>query len=472
MKMPALILVAVIVILAAAPANAQDVVNPPAKEQIEASAKKIKDLQKERIVALERRVEQLNALAQRAQAEPGEVMEATLLLFQARLDAAEKRADRIALYKNLVDLLKQYEELAIQRAQAARGTEAAFLKIRARRLEAEIHLEQAKVKNPDLAQPKIVVTSPKAKDVIITRQFVSQIHAWRHIEVRSLLSGYIEEIPVKEGQVVKQGDVLFKVAPMPYKARLDAELAEVKVAELDLKNAERLFQGKVVNQNEVAQFQAKLAKAQAKAKVAETDLNYTVDKAPFDGIIDRLRKQQGSLITEGDVFTTLSDNSLMWVYFNVPEALYLEYMAAAAKDNQGKIELMLANGKTFPHPGKIGAIEADFNSESGNIPFRADFPNPDRMLRHGMTGNVLFSRAQKDAIVIPQRATFEVLNKRYVYVVDENDVIHRREIVVQHELADTFVINKGVGVDDRIIVEGVRQVRDGEKVEYEIRSAD
>ena len=135
-----------------------------------------------------------------------------------------------------------------------------------------------------------------------------------------------------------------------------------------------------------------------------------------------------------------------------------------------KIELMLANGNKFPQTGKIGAIEAQFNNETGNIAFRADFPNPDGLLRHGQTGTVLISRTLKNAIVIPQRATFEILDKRYVYVVGKDDVVHQREIAVQNELDDIFVINKGLDVNDRIVLEGGRQVRDGEKVEYEFRS--
>ena len=130
---------------------------------------------------------------------------------------------------------------------------------------------------------------------------------------------------------------------------------------------------------------------------------------------------------------------------------------------------MLANGSKFQQTGKIGAIEANFNNETGNIPFRADFPNPDRLLRHGQTGTVLIHRTLKNAIVIPQRATFEILDKRYVYVVDEDDVVHQREITIQNELEDIFVIKSGLDVNDKIVLEGVRQVRDGEKVEYEFR---
>jgi membrane fusion protein (multidrug efflux system) len=327
-----------------------------------------------------------------------------------------------------------------------------------------------KKEQPQQENQKIVVTSPRAKDVIITQQYVCQIHAQRHINVRALQSGYIEEIAVKEGQAVKKGDVLFKILPALYRAKLDVELAEVQLAQLELNNNLKLFKDKVVSQNEVALSQAKLAKAQAKAKLAEAELNFTTVRAPFDGLVGIFQMQQGSLVREGDTVTTLSDNSVMWVYFNVPEARYFEYMANPGQEKEMRpIELVLANGNKFPHTGKIAAIEAKFNNDTGNIPFRADFPNPDRLLRHGQTGKVLISWTLKNAIMIPQRATFEILDKRYVYVVGKDDVAHRREIIVQHELDGIFVIQKGLDVNDRIILEGVRQVRDGEKVKYVFR---
>jgi membrane fusion protein, multidrug efflux system len=321
-----------------------------------------------------------------------------------------------------------------------------------------------------LPEHKIVVTSPKAKDVIITQQYVCQIHSQRHIKVCALENGFLEDIRVNEGQAVKKGDLMFKIVPTLYQARLDAELAEARLAELELKNTERLLKENVVSPNEVALYDAKLAKAKAKAKLAEAELHFTSVRAPFDGIVDRLHEQLGSLIKEGDVLTTLSDNSVMWVYFNVPEARYLDYMAGVGQDNESrKIELVLANGSKFPHSGKIGAIEAKFNNETGNIPFRADFPNPAGLLRHGQTGNVLIHRTLNNAIVIPQRATFEILDKRYVYVVDKDNLVHQRDIVVQNEMDDIFVIKSGLAVNDKIVLEGVRQVRNGEKVEYEFR---
>jgi membrane fusion protein (multidrug efflux system) len=333
-------------------------------------------------------------------------------------------------------------------------------------------------------QHRIVVTSPLARDVVITQQYVCQIHSQRHIEICALERGYLERIPIKEGQAVKSGDLLFKIVPILYNARLEAASAEVRTAQLEVENAKKLFQDKVVSQVDVALHEAKLAKAQAEAKLAQAELNFTSITAPFDGIVDRLHEQQGSLVEEGNMLTTLSDNRMMWVYFNVPEARYLEYMAGQQRDGEGQhadrdsshnrtdseqIELVLADGSKFPHHGKIGAIEADFNNETGNIAFRADFSNPDGLLRHGQTGTVLIHRMVHDALVIPQRASYEILDKRYVYVVGQDGVVHQREIVIQNELDDIFVIESGLDVNDRIVLEGVRQVHDGEKVESEFR---
>lgn len=319
---------------------------------------------------------------------------------------------------------------------------------------------------------KIVLTSPMVKDVTITQQYVCQIHSQRHIEVCAWEAGRLEEIPIREGQLVKQGDVLFKIVPTLYQAKLDAENAEVRLAEIKYLNAKKLAEGvnPIVSQQDVAQHQAELAKVQAKARQAEAELNFTVVAAPFDGIIDRLQKMHGSKITEEDILTTLSDNNVMWVHFNVPEARYFEDKAAQGQHKEDpKIELVLANGCTFPHAGKLASMGGKFNSETGNTTYRADFPNPDRLLRHGQTGTVLIHRTLHNAIVIPQRATFEILDKRYVYVVGKDNVAHQREIVVQHEMDDIFVIKSGLDPSDKIVLDGVRQVHEGEKVEYEFR---
>ena len=166
----------------------------------------------------------------------------------------------------------------------------------------------------------------------------------------------------------------------------------------------------------------------------------------------------------------------------MPEARYFEYKAELEKSGDAnaspdgsssdrlRIELRLANGRIFPQSGKIGAIEADFNNMTGNIPFRADFSNPGGLLRNGQTGTILIHSTLKDALVIPQRATFEILDKRYAYVVDEKNVVHQRDITIDSEQDDIFVIADGLLASDKIIVEGIRQVRDGSEIRYEFRA--
>lgn len=318
---------------------------------------------------------------------------------------------------------------------------------------------------------KIISTSPMVKDVVLTRKYVCQLHSLNHTNIRALKPGYLEQITIKEGQTVKKGDPLFKIVPILYQTKLDAALAEAKLAQLEYNNSNRLFKDKVVSSAEVALYEAKLAKANANAKQLEAELGFATVKAPFDGIIDRLFEQQGSLVKEGDNLTNLSDNSVMWAYFNVPEARYLGYEASKGREKEDqRIELALANGKKFAHIGKFETIEANFNSQTGNIPFRADFPNPDALLRHGQTGSVLIHHTLRDALVIPQRATYEILDRRYVYVVDKDNVVHQREIVVKDELEDVFILKSGLDVADKIVLEGVRQVRNGEKTECEFRS--
>ncbi|MEZ6089151.1 MAG: efflux RND transporter periplasmic adaptor subunit [Pirellulaceae bacterium] len=320
------------------------------------------------------------------------------------------------------------------------------------------------------AKHKIIATSPVAQDVTLTQQYVCQIHSRRHIEVCALEGGYLKAIQVNEGQHVDAGQSLFHILPTLYEARLDADMAEARLAQVEFDNTENLVQQNIVSPQELKLAKAKLAKALAKVNLARAEMNFADIKAPFSGIIDRLHEQEGSLVEEGAMLTTLSDNSVMWVYFNVPEARYLEYQAAlnnGQSEDTLNVELRLANHEIFSQIGKIGAIEADFDSETGNIAFRADFPNPDGLLRHGQTGTVLIHHLEPDVIVIPQRATFEILAKKYAYVIDDQNTVHQREIVIENEMDDIFVISQGLEPHEKIILEGIRQVRDGETIDYE-----
>ena len=309
-----------------------------------------------------------------------------------------------------------------------------------------------------------LVTSPLQKDTLVTKEYVAQIHAISHIELRALEKGYLQNIYVDEGQVVKKGQLMFKIMPMIYEAETQRAQAEANFAEIEYKNTKSLADSNVVSKNELALGKAKFDKAKAELGLAKAHLGFTEIRAPFSGIMDHFQGRLGSLVNEGDLLTTLSDNSKMWVYYNVPEAEYLDYKTQIIKEGALKVELQMANNKLFDYPGLVETIEADFNNETGNIAFRATFPNPKGLLRHGETGNILVKLPIKNALIIHQKATFEVLEKKYVYVLDKDNVIRSREITIEAELPHIFVVKSGLKTTDKILLEGLRQVKENEKI--------
>lgn len=308
------------------------------------------------------------------------------------------------------------------------------------------------------------VTNPIQKDTTLIKEYVAQIHSVRHIELMAQERGYLQQIYVDEGQAVKKGQLLFKIMPNVYEAELQKSKAEANYTEIEYKNTKKLADGNVVSPNELALAKAKFDKAKAEMALSKVHLQFTEIRAPFDGIIDRFHVRPGSLVDEGELLTELSDNSSMWVYYNVPEAEYLDYKSKADNGTKMKVNLKMANGELFDYPGVVETIEADFNNETGNIPFRATFPNPKRLLRHGETGDIEMPVKFKNALLIPQKATFEVLEKKYVYVVDKENVVKSREIEISAELPYLFVVKSGLSVGDRILLEGLRQVKENEKI--------
>ncbi|WP_395743009.1 efflux RND transporter periplasmic adaptor subunit [Prosthecobacter sp.] len=311
-------------------------------------------------------------------------------------------------------------------------------------------------------KPQLVLTKPLKKDTLVAREYVCQIRSCRNIEMRALEKGYLEKSFVSEGQVVKEGDPMFKILPLVYQAELKSAEAEAQVSKVEYENTKRLTDNKVVSDKELAISKAKWEQKVAEVNLAQAHLGFTNINAPFPGLMDRLYLRNGSLVNEGDLLTTLSDNSEMWVYFNVPEAEYLDYMATEQTEERKKVELLMANGKIFNQKGRINVIEAEFNNQTGTIPFRADFQNPDRLLRHGETGNIRMTKMVKNALLVPKKSTFEILDHYYVYVVGKDNIIKQERIHVVEPVDDLYIVSSGVTTEDKIILEGMRQARDGD----------
>src|SRR5271156_5713895 len=313
------------------------------------------------------------------------------------------------------------------------------------------------------------VSKPFVKDLTLNDEYVCQIRAIQHIEIRSLEKGYLQNVLVDEGETVHQGQLLFQIKPTVYEADVQKSEAEVELSKIELQNNQALAEKDIISPTEAAMSAAKLAKVEAELELAKTHLGFTEIRAPFDGLVGRFGDiRLGSLLEENQLMTTLSDTHRLWVYFNVPEAQYLDYKQNKRKGVSQNVQLELANKEIYPEPGTIEVVESDFNSTSGNVAFRASFSNPHALLRYGQTGKILWPKKVKQAVIVPQKSTFEILDKRFMYVVDKNGVIHERAIKVASEEPNVYIVASGITPDEMFLLERQNKLDKGDKIRYKL----
>jgi RND family efflux transporter MFP subunit len=322
------------------------------------------------------------------------------------------------------------------------------------------------------------IVRPVVTDTAYTQEYVAEIIALQNVEVRARQKGFIEQIHVDEGQRVTKGQTLFTMSSrvlqqelVRAKATCQSTGAELRAAEIELTNAHKLLEKNVISATEYQMAEAKVEALRAKCEEAKSDeaqaqlrLSFTEIKAPFDGIINRILNKTGSLIEEGELLTTISDNSSVLAYFHLSEKEYLEYVMNEDKEQAKKVELLLANGQPFAHPGIIETTESEFDPTTGNIAFRVKFPNPDGLLKHGANGKVVIRKKLKDALLIPQKSTFEIQDKLFVYVLKGDSTVEQRNIESTLRLPHVYVVDNGLSANDRILYEGIESVSAGMKI--------
>jgi membrane fusion protein (multidrug efflux system) len=319
----------------------------------------------------------------------------------------------------------------------------------------------------------LMATNPWRQDLTIDRAYVAQVKAIQRIELRAFEKGYLTNTYVDEGKLVKKGQKMFQIMPILVRAEYEKAKAEYEASQIEFENTEMLFKENVVSKAEYATMRAKLKKSKAAMDLAKSHLDLTTISAPFTGIVDKFQVRLGSFVEEGALLTTLSDISQLWIYFNVSEKDYLNFQKKKkAGEEKISVTFQMANGEEFNHRGIVDTIESEFNSETGTIPFRATFPNPEGLLRHGETGNILIQEKIPNALVIPQKATFEVLDNHYVYVVDEKGKASARQIAVANEVPHLFVVANGIQETDVVLIEGIGRINDGETVKIKLETVE
>ncbi|WP_460514570.1 efflux RND transporter periplasmic adaptor subunit [Cyclobacterium sediminis] len=322
-----------------------------------------------------------------------------------------------------------------------------------------------------------------ASDTILHRDYVADIKAIQNVELRARVQGFLEKVNVDEGQEVKKGQILFKTNEQEYKAELakakanlETAKAEAKVIEFEVDRLKIMVDKNVISESELnltkAKYDAVLAQIEeAKSALdnAQVQLSYTNIRAPFDGIIDRIPLKTGSLVDQGSLFTTVSNISSVHVYFNVSEKEYLEYIKSKGETTENNVvQLVLADGAPYSYEGIIETMQGEFNANTGSIAFRALFPNPSKILKHGATGKIILTNKIRNAIIIPQKAVFEIQDRSFVYIVKEDNTVEMRSIVPRARFSHYYVIESGLKVGERMVYEGIQNVKDGMTIQPKI----
>lgn len=316
------------------------------------------------------------------------------------------------------------------------------------------------------------------KDTLISNSYVTEIQAAKNIEIRSRMTGLMQGIYVNEGQTVIQGQTLFKIndaeLQMELKkanATLQQANAEIRIAEIEVKQLQSLYDKQFVATNELDLAKAKLAAAKAKKAFVDAEkqaivqrIGFTTIRAPFDGVIDVIPFKEGSLITDGDLLTTLSKLDQIYAYFSIPENRYFELLAEDKLGKHHKIELVLPNGHKYQYNGSLKTAKSEIDPTTGTIRYKVAFPNPDRLIKHGASGKLEISNYKNNAIIIPQKSTFSIQDKTYVFVVDKQNKVKMKNIGISETLRDSYIVESGLAKGDLIIYEGTQAVKDGETI--------
>ena len=319
-----------------------------------------------------------------------------------------------------------------------------------------------------------------------TISYPATIKGTQDIEVRPQVSGFIVKLYVDEGATVRKGQPLFLIDPTQYKAAVDQADAAVKTAESSLrtmelteKNKHMLFEKQIISSfeyetavNNLLSARAALAQAKAQLVQAKQNLDFCTVKSPSDGVIGTFPYRIGALVSASiaEPLTTVSEIKDLYVYFSMTEKELLNLTRAGGTlkeqlDKMPAVKLQLADGSMYEFEGKIDAVSGVIDQSTGSVSMRAIFPNTKNVLRSGGMANVIFPYTIQNAIVIPQNATVEIQDKKFVYILQPDSTVKYTEIQISN-LNDgkNFIVTNGLKANEKIVIEGVQQLSDGRKI--------
>lgn len=319
-----------------------------------------------------------------------------------------------------------------------------------------------------------------------SEQYPATIKGLQDIEVRPQVSGLIVKLCVDEGATVRKGQALFQIDPTQYKAAYDQAVASVKSAKANLetlsateKNKKMLHDQKIISDfeyqtavNNLLTAKASLAQAEAAYSAAKQNLGFCTVTSPSNGVIGTFPYRIGALVSPSiaEPLTTVSEIGDMYVYFSMTEKQLLDMTRAGGTlkeqlEKMPAVKLQLADGTMYAEEGKIDAVSGVIDQTTGSVSMRAIFPNKQNVLRSGGMANVVFPYTMNGIILVPQSATQEIQDKKFVYVLQSDSTLKHTEIQVSN-LNDgkNYIVTGGLKEGDQIVVEGVQTLQDGQKI--------
>lgn len=326
--------------------------------------------------------------------------------------------------------------------------------------------------------PQIAVMTLQPGNADYQYSYPATVKGKTDIAIRPQVTGFITKVCVDEGQKVNKGQTLFILDQVQFQAAVDQAEANVNsartavsTAEITEQNKRKLLDKNIISQtewqlaaNQLAQAKATLAQAQAALTTARKNLAYTVVNAPSDGVVGTIPNREGSLASPSSTqpLTTISDNSKVYAYFSLSEKDLLELTGGGQESIDASVKalpavkLQLADGSIYPFEGQVATVSGVIDNSTGAASARALFDNPSGMLRSGNTGQIIVPRKNEGVIVIPQKATYETQDRRYVYTVNDSNITVPTYITVEpYDDGKTFVVTSGLKAGDRIVTEGV-----------------
>ena len=339
---------------------------------------------------------------------------------------------------------------------------------------------------PNFGDNEYAVRTVQGQNADLQTTYPATIKGVQDVEIRPKVSGFITKLCVKEGQQVKAGQLLFVIDNVTYaaavrqaRAAVNAAKAQLNTARLTYNNSEKLFKNNVIgsyelqsSKNAMESAAAQLAQAEAAYISAKQNLNFCFVTSPANGVVGDLPYRVGALVSASSqqALTTVSNNSTMQVYFSMTEKDLLDMTKTAGGVNAAissypAVKLQLADGSIYNHPGKVATVSGVIDPTTGTVSMRADFPNPERVLKTGASGSIVVPHTATSAVVVPQDAVVEVQDKHFVYVVGKDNKVKYTPVEINSQNdGKNYIITSGLHIGDRFVVNGVSSLQDGMEI--------